>query len=158
MDLERVKGILKKQAVKPLWILDGSQRFPHMETNMAQYGIDIFVATGHKVMSDTGIGFFAAKKELLQELVPAFCGGGAINAVTTEGYENAGLPFRHEPGTPHIAGAVSLLASMDYVESIGGFAVIEAYEKELVDYTLEKIKDLPEGVHLLGSPVAKNRL
>jgi selenocysteine lyase/cysteine desulfurase len=40
---------------------------------MSRYGIDIFVATGHKVMSDTGIGFFAAKKELLQKLIPAFC-------------------------------------------------------------------------------------
>ena len=138
--------------------MDGSQRFPHMETNMVKYSIDIFVATGHKVMSDTGIGFFAAKKELLQELIPAFCWGGAINSVTTEEYTNAGLPFRHEPGTPHIAGAVSLLSSMNYIESIGGFSAIEEYEKELIDYVLWKIKDLPGGVRLLGSRIAKNRL
>jgi cysteine desulfurase/selenocysteine lyase len=70
-------------------------------------------------MSDTGIGFFYGKKELLKMMEPAFCGGGAINGVTIEGYEAAGLPFRHEPGTPHIAGAVSLLASLEYIDSIG---------------------------------------
>ncbi len=32
-----------------------------MMTDVRKYGIDIFVGTGHKVMSDTGIGFFAAK-------------------------------------------------------------------------------------------------
>lgn len=73
LDLERVQKILENQKNPPLWILDGSQRFPHMETDISRYGIDIFVATGHKVMSDTGIGFFAAKKTLLQELVPSFC-------------------------------------------------------------------------------------
>lgn len=158
LDIDWVSEIIQKQETPPLWIMDGSQRFPHMETNMSQYGIDIFVATGHKIMSDTGIGFFAAKKELLQELVPAFCWGGAINHVTTEEYKNAGLPFRHEPGTPHIVGAASLLASMNYIQSLGGFGAIETYEKELVDYVLEKIKDFPDSIQLIGSRNAKNRL
>lgn len=158
LDIDRVSEIIQKQETPPLWIMDGSQRFPHMETNMSQYGIDIFVATGHKIMSDTGIGFFAAKKELLQELVPAFCWGGAINHVTTEEYKNAGLPFRHEPGTPHIVGAASLLASMNYIQSLGGFGAIETYEKELVDYVLEKIKDFPDSIQLIGSRNAKYRL
>lgn len=45
LDLERVQKILQTQSNPPLWILDGSQRFPHMQTDMFQYGIDIFVAT-----------------------------------------------------------------------------------------------------------------
>jgi cysteine desulfurase/selenocysteine lyase len=158
LDLQKVKEIVTKQENPPIWILDGSQRFPHMETDIVAYGIDIFVATGHKVMSDTGIGFFAAKKELLQELVPAFCWGWAINSVTTLAYEPAGLPFRHEPGTPHIVGAVSLLASLQYIESIGGFQAIEKYEKGLVEYTLKQIKDLPKWIRLLGSSIPENRL
>jgi len=55
-----------------------------METAVKQYGIDFFVGTGHKVMSDTGIGFFYGRKELLKVMNPAFCGGGAINSVTLE--------------------------------------------------------------------------
>ena len=143
---------------KPIFILDGSQRFPHMETDVARYGIDFFVATGHKVMSDTGIGFYYGRKELLQKMDPAFCGGGAINSVTIEGYDPAGLPFRHEPGTPHIAGAVSLLAALEYIDSIGGFTTIEKYEKELTEYALELFATLPLGIRIIGSKKSENRL
>lgn len=73
---------------------------------------------------------------------PAFCGGGAINRVSLEGYEAAGLPFRHEPGTPHIAGAVSLLAALEYIDSIGGYVVIEKYEKELTEYALMRFEEV----------------
>ena len=75
LDLDRVKIIFSSLAEKPLFILDGSQRFPHMETDVVQYGIDFFVATGHKVMSDTGIGFFSGRKEILQKMSPALSGG-----------------------------------------------------------------------------------
>lgn len=129
-----------------------------METDVVHYGIDFFVGTGHKVMSDTGIGFFYGRKELLQKMDPAFCGGGAINSVTTSGYEPAGLPFRHEPGTPHIAGAVSLLAAIDYIDSIGGFATIEKYEQELTEYALDLFTTLPLGTSLIGSKKSENRL
>jgi cysteine desulfurase/selenocysteine lyase len=158
LDLERVKNILDSMESRPIWVLDGSQRFPHMETHMSEFWIDFFVGTGHKVMSDTGIWFLAGRKDLLQSLDPAICWGGAINSVTTLGYDPAGLPFRHEPGTPHIAWAVSLLASLEYIESIGGFSKIESYEKSLVEYTLAKIKNLPSEIQLIGSFDTKNRL
>jgi cysteine desulfurase/selenocysteine lyase len=158
LDIQKVQKLVQAQTNPPLWILDWSQRFPHLETDMSKYGIDIYVATGHKVMSDTGIGFFAAKKELLQKLIPAFCWGWAINSVTLDWYEAAWLPFRHEPGTPHIAGAVSLLASLDYIDSIGGFSAIEKYEIGLVEYALQKIKNLPKWMNLIGSHFPDNRL
>jgi cysteine desulfurase/selenocysteine lyase len=142
----------------PLFLLDGSQRFPHIMTNVMKYGIDFFIGTGHKVMSDTGIGFFYGRKDILRTLDPAFCGGGAINRVSIDGYESAGLPFRHEPGTPHIVGAVSLLRSLEYIDSIGGFEAIESYEKELTEYALERFVTLPPHIHLLGSKTSENRL
>jgi cysteine desulfurase / selenocysteine lyase len=142
----------------PLFLLDGSQRFPHMTTDVVKYGIDFFIGTGHKVMSDTGIGFFYGRKDILRTLDPAFCGGGAINCVSIDGYEPAGLPFRHEPGTPHIVGAVSLLRSLEYIDSIGGFEAIEAYEKELTKYALERFATLPSHIRLLGSKNPENRL
>lgn len=109
-------------------------------------------------MSDTGIGFFSGRKDMLQKMQPAFCGGGAINSVTTDGYEAAGLPFRHEPGTPHIAGAVSLLAALEYIDSIGGYEAVEQYEKELTEYALAQFATLPESIGLLGSKKPENRL
>lgn len=109
-------------------------------------------------MSDTGIGFFYGRKDLLKMMEPAFCGGGAINSVTRDGYEAAGLPHRFEPGTPHIVGARSLLASLEYIESIGGFRVIEKYERELTEYALEQFAQLPSNIRLLGSKKSENRL
>jgi cysteine desulfurase/selenocysteine lyase len=158
LDIDRVKSMFDTLSTKPLFILDGSQRFPHMATDVAKYGIDFYVGTGHKVMSDTGIGFFYGRKDILQKMSPAFCGGWAINSVSTEWYEAAWLPFRHEPGTPHIAGAVSLLASLDYIDSIGGYETIESYEKELTEYALERFASLPSGIRLLGSKKSENRL
>ncbi len=158
LDLDRVKKILDSLEKRPLFILDGSQRFPHMATDVMNYGIDFYVGTGHKVMSDTGIGFYYWRKEILQKLDPAFCGGGAINSVTIDGYEAAGLPFRHEPGTPHIAGAVSLLAALDYIDSIWGYEAIEQYERELTEYALEQFATLPLSIRLLGSKNPENRL
>lgn len=158
LDIKKVSEIIKNLEEKPLWIVDGSQRLPHIKTNVEESGIDIFVWTWHKIMSDTGIWFFYGKKELLKKMNPAFCGGGAINGVTIEKYEPAGLPFRHEPGTPHIVGAVSLLKSLEYIENIGGYEKIEKYEQELVEYALEKIQKLPENIKLIGPKNPKNRL
>lgn len=158
LDIDRVKSIFDTLSTKPIFILDGSQRFPHMSTDVSKYGIDFYIGTGHKVMSDTGIGFFYWRKELLQKMNPAFCGGGAINAVTTEWYEAAGLPFRHEPWTPHIVGAVSLLAALEYIDSIGGYEAVEQYEKELTEYALEQFATLPSNIRLIGSKNPENRL
>ena len=134
-----------------------------MMTDVVKYGIDFFIATGHKVMSDTGIGFFYGRKELLREMSPALCGGRAINSVSTLGYEAAGLPFRHEPGTPHIVGAVSLLASLEYIDSIGGYEVVEKYETELTEYALGRFGEVgflheDSKIRLLGSKTSENRL
>lgn len=158
LDLDRMSEILNQCEKKPLFVVDGSQRFPHFFTDVKKYDIDFFVITAHKIMADTGLWAFYAKKDLLKLLNPAFCGGGAINGVTIDGYSPAWLPFRHEPGTPHIAGAVSFLKALEYIESIGGYEAIEKYERELTKYALEKIKNLPQGVSLIGSKRESHRL
>jgi cysteine desulfurase/selenocysteine lyase len=141
-----------------LFIIDGSQALPHFSVDVVDLDIDFFIATGHKAMSDTGLGILYGKKKYLQQMEPAFCWGGAINTVTQRWYEAAGLPYRHEPGTPHIAGAVSLLAALEYIESIGWYPTIEAYEQELITYTLEKIKTLPQNIHLVWPHDTQGRL
>ncbi len=121
LDIDAVNGVLRRYMMRkivdrPLLVIDGSQSFPHFQIDVTQYDIDFFIATGHKVMSDTGIGILYGKKQLLKSMLPAFCGGGAINTVSESSYEVAGLPYRFEPGTPHIAGAASLGAALAYIE------------------------------------------
>ena len=56
------------------------------------------------------------------------------------GYEAAGLPFRHEPGTPHIIGAGSLGSALDYLDSIGGYEALSTHESDLVMYTFDHLR------------------
>lgn len=55
VDLDKIVSMFDRCSTRPIFVMDGSQRFPHMSTDIVKYGIDFFVATGHKVMSDTGI-------------------------------------------------------------------------------------------------------
>jgi selenocysteine lyase/cysteine desulfurase len=61
----------------------------------------------------------------------------------------AGLPFRFEPGTPNLTGAVSLLAAFRYFESIGGYATIMEQEKELVQFTLAEFAKRSAKIRLI---------
>ena len=158
LDFEKVSTLLSALPSRPLFVVDASQGLPHFAIDVVWYGIDFLFATGHKVMSDTGIGILYGKKELLKKMNPALCGGWAINSVSESGYEAAWLPYRFEPGTPHIIGAASLLAAGQYIESIGGYSVMEQYEQALVEYALEKIRELPNSVKLIGPMDASLRL
>ncbi len=157
-DIAKIRDIVKKDDSKKFLVIDGSQAFPHFAVDVVDLDIDFFIATGHKIMSDTGIGILYGKKSLLQKMSPALSGGGSINSVTQEWYEPAGLPYRHEPGTPHIAWAASLLAALEYIESIWGYTAIEIYEQDLIEYTLSKIATLPHEIRLIGPKDGRNRL
>jgi len=98
------------------------------------------------------------KEYLLAELKPAFSGGGAIGEVRQDGFTYASkLPDKFEPGTPNLTWAVSLLKAFEYLESIGWYQVLEAREKELTIYTLEKFKNI-SALKLIWSTSIENRL
>lgn len=159
LNLDTLGSYIEDLPQKPIIIIDWSQRFPHVYTDLKKYNyIDAFIATGHKIMSDTGIGFYYMKKDLLKKLDPIFCGWGAINGVTVDGYEPAWLPFRHEPGTPHIIWAASLLSALEFIESIWWYSAIETYEGELTEYALAQCKTLPDGIKLLWGQSSDHRL
>ena len=157
-DIAKIRDIVKKEDPNTLLVIDGSQSFPHFSLDVVALDIDAYIATGHKVMSDTGIGILYAKKSLLQKMQPALAWGGAINSVTQIGYEAAGLPYRYEPGTPHIAWAISLLAALEYIESIWGYDAIASHERELVVYALERIATLPHEIRLIWPKSPEDRL
>lgn len=160
-DLARVRDIIRSKSSKCLFIVDGSQAVPHFRVNVQIFDIDYMVFTGHKLMSDTGLGIMYGKKHFLKALVPSIGGGGAINWVRENSFAPAGLPSRFEPGTPHIIGAGSLLRAIEFMESIGGYEEIERIEKNLVSYTLKKWqnfkKQFPE-VRLIGSEKEEGRI
>ncbi|RKW22212.1 aminotransferase class V-fold PLP-dependent enzyme [Candidatus Gracilibacteria bacterium] len=153
-DLERV-GKLKRDDT--LFVVDASQSIPHFPVSVKKLNCDFLFFTGHKVLADSGIGVLWGKKKLLEKYSPSFSGGGAIGEVTCASYTDGKIPDKFEPGTPNVTGAVSLLRAFEYIEKIGGFEKIDKVEKELIEYFLEKIKEIPK-VKLIGSTNPKKRI
>ena len=91
-----------------LFVVDASQMGIHGPLNMKGIHCDAMVLSGHKMMADTGIVVLALCKVLQKAWQSPVSGGGAINFVHTNGYEQAGIPERWEPGKPHITGAMTL--------------------------------------------------
>ncbi|MGE4444226.1 MAG: aminotransferase class V-fold PLP-dependent enzyme [Candidatus Altimarinota bacterium] len=153
-DLEKIGKIKRKDT---LFIVDASQSFPHFQVNVEKLNCDFLFFTAHKIMADSGLGVIWGKRELLENYKPIFSGGGAINEVKTQSFKNGALPYKFEPGTPNISGALSLLKALEYIENIGGYEKIDAIENDLVQYSLEQFSKRPH-LKLLGSKTAQNRV
>ena len=81
--------------------------------------------------------------------MPPWHGGGEmIVSVTLEKSSFKKAPHRFEAGTPNIAGAVGLAASIAYIETIGRDNIFK-HDAQLTSYAMERIADLP-GVRILG--------
>jgi cysteine desulfurase/selenocysteine lyase len=136
-------------------VVDGSQAVPHRPTDVTSLGADYLAFTGHKMVGPTGIGVLWGHHEALAALPPFLGGGEMIEIVRMTGSTYARPPHRFEAGTPPIAQAVGLGAAIDYLTGLG-LAAIEAYEADLIAYTLGRLAELPE-VTLLGPATAADR-
>ena len=124
-----------------LFIVDAAQSAPHMPIDVKKIGCDFIAFSGHKMAGPTGIGVLFGRKELLEKMPPFNTGGDMIRTVTYENAEWNTVPMKFEAGTPDIAGAIGLGAAIEYLKKIG-MENIEARQKELLRYTLEKIKTI----------------
>lgn len=156
-DLERASKMVKDYSKDILFVVDASQSIPHFSVDVKSIGCDFLFFTGHKIMADTGIGVMWGKQELLQRMKVAFSWGGAISKVEKECFFDAPLPDKFEVGTPNLSGARSLLSALEYIESIGGYASMEEIENEMVSYTLEWFKKIPEA-EVIGSMSPEKRV
>lgn len=130
-------------------LVDGAQAVMHQDINVTDLGCDFYAFSGHKLYGPTGIGVLYAKKEHLDAMVPWEGGGAMIDQVTLPlGTSFGQAPWKFEAGTPNIAGILGLGAAIDYLEAIG-FKEISAYEKSIMYYLVDSIKQLPE-IELYG--------
>lgn len=124
-------------------VMDGAQSVPHRKTDVEDLDVDFLAFSGHKMCGPTGIGVLYGKKELLESMEPINVGGGM-----NESFDNPQevfykeLPTRLEAGTPNIAAAIGLGEAIRYLEKIG-MDKIEAYEKKLRQYALDKFLEIP---------------
>nr|WP_277395109.1 cysteine desulfurase [Lactococcus taiwanensis] len=136
-------------------VVDGAQSVPHMAVDVQELDVDFFAFSGHKMMGPTGIGVLYGKEELLQRFEPVEFGGEMIDFVYESHSTWTELPWKFEAGTPNIAGAIGLGAAIDYINSIG-IENIQQHERELVEYLLPKLKEIP-GLTLYGPAEPRQR-
>ena len=134
--------VQKAHSVGAVCVVDGSQSVAHMAVDVQALGADFFAFSGHKMLSPMGIGVLYGKYELLDAMPPFLMGGDMIEYVQEQDTTWAELPAKFEAGTQNVGGAAGLTAAIDYLEKIT-FDRIEAIEKDLVDYALPKLRELP---------------
>ena len=150
-----VKSIVQKaHSVGAAAVVDGSQSVAHMKVDVQELDADFFAFSGHKMLSPMGIGVLYGKYEILDKMSPFLFGGDMIEYVEEQETTFAEVPARFEAGTQNVGGAAGLSAAIDYLESIG-FDRIEAIEKELVDYALPKLREMPF-IELYGCDSKRN--
>ena len=135
--------IERAQAAGARVLLDGAQAAPHLPFDVAALGADFYAFSGHKLGAPTGIGVLYGRREVLEPLEPFFGGSEIIREVWLDRATWNDLPWRFEPGTPPIAGAIGLGAAIDYVEGLGREAV-RRHDTELVVEALARLGEVED--------------
>jgi cysteine desulfurase/selenocysteine lyase len=89
-----------RRAVGARVLVDACQSVPHIPVDVQALGSDFLVASGHKMLGPTGVGFLHGKYDLLEEMPPWQGGGEMIENVYLDHSTYAAPPLRFEAGTP----------------------------------------------------------
>ena len=129
-------------------LIDGAQSTPHTPIDVQDLDCDFFAFSGHKIYGPTGIGVLYGKEDWLDRIPPYMGGGEMIKTVSFERTTFNELPYKFEAGTPDYIASTGLARALDYVCSIG-FDAIEAHERDLTAYALQRMNEI-EGMHIFG--------
>lgn len=124
-------------------VVDGAQSVPHMKVDVKDMDCDFLAFSSHKMVGPSGVGVLYGKYDLLEAMEPNSYGGGSNarfdmcgNIILKE------TPFKYESGTPAIEAVLGFQEAMKYLMEIGMDNVYR-HEKELHDYAISQLKDLP---------------
>ena len=123
------------------FVVDAAQSVPHMKIDVDKMNCDFLAFSAHKMCGPTGIGVLYGKKNLLEKFDPVEFGGGMIGVVEEKSSTWAILPDKFEAGTPLLAEAAGLGATIKYLENIG-LENIESYTKELTKYLYDELSKI----------------
>ena len=137
-------------------VIDGAQAAGHLPIDVQKLDCDFYLFSGHKIFGPTGIGVLYGKEEILNQMDPYQFGGEMILKVTFEETTYNDLPHKYEAGTPNIAGAVGIGASIDFINGLDRDLAHE-HEMSLHDYALEQLEKI-EGVRIIGNSKNKSSI
>ncbi|WP_406655534.1 cysteine desulfurase [Methanolobus sp. ZRKC2] len=129
-------------------LVDAAQSIQHLSLDVKDIGCDFLAVSGHKMYAATGIGMLYTS-DRFSDLIPARGGGGMIDKVSFEESTYLEPPLRYEAGTPHIAGAISVGAAIDYLQNIG-MSNIKKHEHDVYSYAKDRLLEM-DGVDVYGN-------
>ena len=133
-------------------IVDGAQIVAHREFSMAgkdrDEDIDFFVFSAHKMYSPYGGGAVVGLKDVLNDRLPQYYGGGMVVTVNDDAVIYADEPDLYEAGSPNVPGVVGMLKAIGTLREIG-FGYIEKHEQVLLRRALDGLSEI-KGVRLYG--------
>jgi len=138
------------------FIVDAAQSVPHMKIDVDKMNCDFLAFSAHKMCGPTGIGVLYGKKKLLEKFDPVEFGGGMIGVVEEKLSTWAILPDKFEAGTPLLAEAAGLGATIKYLENIG-LENIESYTKELTKYLYDELSKI-SNIKIYGTNEISDRV
>lgn len=143
LDME-VSEVRKIVGSKVLISLDASQSVSHRPVNVDELDVDFLSFSGHKMFAGNGVGVLYVRPSLLPSLSPVTVGGGmtiADSATFSPVQATAAALF--EAGTQNIPAIMSMVAAIDFIESIG-IEAIDARVSGLTRKLYSGLKKLPE--------------
>lgn len=143
-DIRPLKEIIEYAHQRNILVnVDGAQSVPHLQVDVQDLDIDFLSFSAHKMCGPTGVGVLYGKETLLKEMKPIIFGGGMNASYLPDGtrvYNE--IPFLLEAGTPNIGGVIGFGKTIEYLNQIG-IEAIEKQEKELKEYALLKLSEVP---------------
>ena len=143
-------------AVGAVTVLDAAQSGSIYPLKVQELECDFLVASGHKLLGPTGVGFLYGKYELLEKLPPYQTGGSMISEVREEESEFLPPPHRFEAGTPAIAEVIGLGEALKFISALG-FSGLQEHEREIMAQAQEGLRTLPS-VRRIGSTVGQTHV
>ena len=129
-------------------LIDGAQSTPHMPIDVQAIDCDFFAFSGHKIYGPTGIGVLYGKEKWLDRIPPYMGGGEMIKTVSFEKTTFNDLPYKFEAGTPDYVASTGLACALDFVSETG-FDAIQAHERDLTAYAMERLMEV-DGMKIFG--------
>ena len=141
-DVHRVAKLAHKYGAKI--IVDGAQIVAHRAFSMMgetpEENIDFFVFSAHKMYSPYGGGAVVGLRDVLDEHMPEFYGGGIVKIVADNWQTYKEAPERYEAGSPNYPGVVGLGKAIEVLEEVG-FDDIQEHEQKLIRRLIDGLKE-----------------
>ena len=137
-------------------VIDGAQAAGHLPVDVQKLDCDFYLFSGHKIYGPTGIGVLYGKVDILNQIDPYQFGGEMILKVTFDETTYNDLPHKFEAGTPNIAGAVGIGASIDFINSLDR-DLCHQHEMSLHDYALDQLKKI-QSIRIIGESSIKSAI